>query len=216
MAACPLASCSGHVTGRSSNLVVHSAFDVNFWVRTLPTVDVARPACCPRCGSAGRVTGKPVGIIGHGLRARQVRGPPSASEVAATRALLVRRYLCRSCGAVLAVVPRQLLARRHFAAGAIALALFVFGKLGKTAAEAARRAGSWAQGPGTWRTLRHWIAAVDAGELFPCVRGSPQGWPPRRRAERAAMTVAALVPATFAHDEAARVFAGAALTARTA
>ena len=54
--------------------------------------------------------------------------------------------------------------------------------------------------------------AIDAGILFPCVRGSPTAWSPRRRAERAAMTVGALVPATFAGDEIARVFAGAALT----
>jgi hypothetical protein len=112
---------------------------------------------------------------------------------------------------VIAVVPRQVLARRHFIAGAIALALFIFGKLGATATDAATRIGSWARGPGAWRGLRRWIAAIDAGRLFPAVRGSPLAWRPRRRAERAAMTLAAMTPAMFADDEAARVFAGAAL-----
>lgn len=122
----------------------------------------------------------------------------------------VRRYRCRRCAAVIAVVPRQVLARRHFAAGAIALGLFIFGKLGSIAAETAKRIGCWARGPGAWRTLRRWLAAVDAGQLFPCVRGSPAGWTPRQRAERAAMTVAALVPASVEMSEDARVFAGAA------
>ena len=95
-------------------------------------------------------------------------------------------------------------------AGAIGLALLVFGKLGRSADEAAERVGSWARGPSAWRTLRRWLTAIDVGRLFPCVRGSPRGWPPRRRAERAAMTLASLVPATFAGSEDARVFAGAA------
>lgn len=129
----------------------------------------------------------------------------------AVRTVRTRRYRCRRCAAVIAVVPRQVLARRHFAAGAIALALFVFGKHGATAADSAKRVGSWARGPGAWRTLRRWIAAIDAGALFPCVRGSPHHWTPRQRAERAATTVAALVPATSAPSEEALVFAGAAL-----
>lgn len=111
----------------------------------------------------------------------------------------------------MSVVPREVRARRHFGAGAIALALVVFGKLTASAAEAARTAGSWASGTGTWRLLRRWIAAVDDGALFPGVRASPQGWSPRQRAERIAMTLAAHAPATIGGDEAVRAFAGAAL-----
>jgi hypothetical protein len=111
------------------------------------------------------------------------------------------------------VVPRQVVARKHFVAGAIALALFVFGKLGGTATEAASRIGSWARGPGAWRTLRRWLFAIEAGRLFRGVRPSPKGWPPRRRAERAAMTLASLAPSTFGKGEAERVYAGAALAA---
>jgi hypothetical protein len=115
---------------------------------------------------------------------------------------------------VVVVVPRQVLARRHFAAGAIALGLFLFGRLGASATHAARRIGSWAAaGPGAWRTLRRWISAIDEGRLFPSVRHAPRQWRPRRRAERAAMTLAALVPETFAPDESVRAFAGAALGA---
>jgi hypothetical protein len=157
------------------------------------------------------VPGQRLGLVGHGGRDRQLRGPPTLTAEPTARTVRTRRYRCRRCASVIAVVPRQVLARRHFAAGAIALALFIFGKLGSTAADAARRIGSWAHGPGAWRTLRRWIAAIDAGTLFPCVRGSPEEWTPRQRAERAAMTVAALVPATTDPSEEALVFAGAAL-----
>lgn len=109
------------------------------------------------------------------------------------------------------VVPREVRARRHFGAGAIAAALFVFGKLGLAATEAARTVGSWASGAGAWRLLRRWIGAVDRGAIFPGVRASPSGWSPRQRAERIAMTIAAHAPAILADDELARVFAGAAL-----
>lgn len=114
---------------------------------------------------------------------------------------------------MLVVVPRQVLARRHFAAGAIAMALFLFGKRGASAADAAKRVGSWATGPSAWRTLRRWIGAIDVGELFRVVRRAPRRWPPRRRASRAAMTLVALVPETLSGDECVRVFAGAALAA---
>lgn len=108
--------------------------------------------------------------------------------------------------------PRQVLPRRHFAAGAIGLALLLFGKLGMTATKAAERIGSWAHEAGAWRTIRRWVTAIDARGLFRCVRASPPSWSPRRRAERAAMTLTALAPETFAgDDDAARVFAGAAL-----
>lgn len=54
----------------------------------------------------------------------------------------------------MSVVPRESRAHRHFGAGAIALALLVFGKLKATAAEAASSVGSWARGgAGSWRLL---------------------------------------------------------------
>lgn len=126
-----------------------------------------------------------------------------------TRTLLVRRFICRSCAAVITVLPRQILARRHFSAGAIGLALFVYGKLRGTAAHVAERVGLWGRGPGAWRTVRRWLAAIEDGRLFQGVRSSPGDWAPRRRAERAAMTLAArsLLPETA--PEEARVFTGA-------
>ena len=100
--------------------------------------------------------------------------------------------------------------RRHFGAGAIAVALFLFGKLRSPAAVTAERIGSWGQGAGAWRTLRRWIDAVDAGRLFLRVRAALPDWCPRRRAERAAVAIGALVPAMFAPTELGRVFEAAA------
>lgn len=151
-------------------------------------------------------------MIGHGLRERQVRGPAVIGGRPVTRAISARRYRCRRCSAILVVVPRGVVGRRHFSAIAIGLALFVYGKLRATAAATGERIGLWGRGAGAWKTIRRWIGAVDAGELFPYVRDSPSGWPPRRRAERAAMTIVARAPSTSGQSEEARVFAGAAMT----
>lgn len=196
--------------GRSSSLVVHSSLNVNFWIASPPSTEAARPACCPRCRAASRPPGRPLGLVGHGWRERQLRGPAAPNEAPSTRVVFVRRYRCRACEAIVTVVPRQVLAGRHFAAGAIALALFVFGKLGATAAAAAARIGSCACGPGAWRTLRRWLSAIETGRLFPGVRGAPPTWSPRQRAERTAMTIAARMPAVIGATEVDRVFAGAA------
>jgi hypothetical protein len=140
-----------------------------------------------------------------------LRGPPDAEGVGATRVIQVRRYRCRGCGAVVTVVPRKVVPRRHFSAGAIAIALFVFGNVRSPAAVATERIGSWGRGAGAWRTLRRWIDAIDGGRLFQRVRAALPGWSPRRRAARAAVAVGALVPAMFAATELGRVFEGAAL-----
>ncbi len=124
-----------------------------------------------------------------------------------------RRYLCRACRAVMTVVPRDVVARRHFSAGAIGLALFVYGKLRAAASEVAARIGLWGHGAGAWRTVRRWLTAVEDGRLFRGIRSSPCGWPPCRRAERAAMTLVARAILPETASETARVFAGAAVAA---
>src|ERR1017187_6389959 len=48
---------------------------------------------CPCCGRAGNPTGKQLGIIGHGLRERQQRGPLVASGAPQMVTVQVRRYL---------------------------------------------------------------------------------------------------------------------------
>ena len=50
--------------------------DVKNWLLRKPTVKEARPGRCPRCHCASRPTGSALGLHGHGLRDRQVLGPP--------------------------------------------------------------------------------------------------------------------------------------------
>lgn len=111
-------------------------------------------------------------IIGHGLRDRQVRGPLAPDDPPRTRVLRVRRYLCRRCGAVLVVLPRGVVARRHFAATAIAWAFALVGLLGRTQASAWAAVSGWGEPRSRWITFARWAAAAVEGRLFGVVRGA--------------------------------------------
>jgi hypothetical protein len=198
---------------RSTDYVLQFPLDVKFWILTPPTVEECRPARCPGCGAASRVPGRPLVLVGHGLRERALRGATAPGSPDVTRTIAVRRFRCRNCGAVPTLVPRQVVARRHFSAGAIALALYLYGKLALAADEVAQRIGLWGRGPSAVRTLRRWMRAVEGERLFRGVRGSPIGWSLRKRAERVAMTVAAYALEPETTSEPCRVFAGAALAA---
>lgn len=99
------------------------------------------------------------------------------------RALFTRRFRCRRCGAVLAVVPRVVAPRRRYAAPAIALALTLFGALGQAANDVQARVA--VGGPcgfdcRRWRALDRWPAAIARGDLFERVRAPL----PRERASK--------------------------------
>lgn len=150
--------------------------------------------------------------MGHGIRERQVRGPCAADSAPQQVTISVRRYRCLECKAVITVVPAGVAPRRHFSASAIGLALYLYGALGESSTQVGQRIGLWGAGASAWRTLFRWSAAIDAGSLLrrARIRASPDGFSPRRRAERAAMTLASLSPTSTALM-ASRVFAGAAL-----
>ncbi|HEY4180213.1 MAG TPA: DUF6431 domain-containing protein, partial [Kofleriaceae bacterium] len=88
---------------------------------SLPTVEAARPSACV-CGVPSREPGRGLGLHGHGVRERQLRGPAAAGPPM-TATLVCRRYRCTSCGAVLLVVPRGVAPRKHYGYAAIAMAL---------------------------------------------------------------------------------------------
>jgi hypothetical protein len=111
----------------------------------------------------------------------------------------------------LTVVPRGVLPRRHFSAGAIALALF---RLAGGARVVDIRGEVGGQGEtATWPTLRRWLYAGRQSRLWASVRASPSDWGSRQVAERIAMTLVAHAPATDVGPLDVRVFAGAALAA---
>lgn len=111
------------------------------------------------------------------------------------------------------MLPRGLCARRHYAASAIGLALWLFGGARLTIGETRCRVCASRAGFETdrWTTLSEWLTAIEQGRLLSRVRPSPPGFSRRDRAERAAMTLAAL--ATTRGTVEAEVFEGAALAA---
>jgi len=147
------------------------------------------------------------------VRERQQRGPLEAGGEPQTVVVRQRRYQCQGCEAVIAVVPRGVLRGRHYSAGAIGLALALFGVVGQSLAEVRARVSPWsvvgATARATWLTMRRWIRAIRDRRLFARVRATPAKWSARQTAERAAMTLEALAPPTLSDELGARAFAGA-------
>lgn len=198
----------------SNQTIRHAHVEVNAWKTRMPSVEEARPACCPRCEAASQPIDGPLGLIGHGMRTRQVRGPLEPGGEPTTLEVDVRRYRCRTCGAVCTVLPRGLVPRRHFSSAAIGQALLRYGQMQQSQREVRQHTSPWrivgeAAVTG-WATLRRWIAALANGALFAQVRAAPAEFTARQRAERAALTLAAQAPASMAHlPLMEQVFAGA-------
>jgi len=136
-----------------------------------------------------------VRVQGHGIRERQVLGPPEPQAQAGLRMVELRRYRCLACGAVTTVTPAEVLTRRLYGAGAIVWALALFG-LSALSPQAVRSAVSpWrvvgAATADRWSTLARWCAAARAGQLWSCTPAVPRDWPPRRAAARLAAAISA-------------------------
>lgn len=195
--------------------MVQSAIDIKSWQQRLPTVNEVRPSCCPLCAAASCPVGGPLQLHGHGLRERQVRGPTGPDEPAVMVGISARRYCCVACGAVIIVVPREVLAGRQYSASAIGFALALFGLALATAAEVRRRVGPitivGATAATGWATLRRWARAVRDKHLFP---SSPLPTPGSTLREVAASAAAALAASADATTRSltlsARAFFGAA------
>jgi hypothetical protein len=193
---------------RSASVVVHSFIDVKSWAAATPSVKVARPACCPRCRVASRTPGEPLGLVGHGLRDRQVRGPIEPGARPSLLTLRARRYRCRHCTATVTVVPRGCVPARHYGAAAIALACMLYGMRGESLRATRVRVSPWRSTEPGWPVMRRWLRAIEGGAIFTRVRRCPGDWTARRRAERVAQIVLGAADAHGAIE--LRVFAGAA------
>jgi hypothetical protein len=180
---------------QSRDHFIHSTVDVNTWQTHPPTVAAARPARCPACGRASRVPGRALGLHGHGVRSRQVRGPQTPDAAPALVVLDLRRYRCTACAAVMTVAPREVVAHRLFAAPAIALALALWGLLGQTARAVRARVSPWrvvgATAAAGWSQLRRWAAA--APDVFARARLAP-GHRDRRTAAAVATVLRGFAP----------------------
>lgn len=182
---------------RSKSGIIQSSIDVKHWIAKVPSVDEVRPGRCPNCGAASRRPGLPLTVWGHGLRDRQLQGPPAPGATPADIVIEARRYVCRECDSVLLVVPRGVVAWRQYTAAAIAWALALFGE-GRPVIEVRRQTSTTATPAGfgerrRWASLRRWAAAAVERVLFGRaeVRQPPAHWTSRQIAAQVARTLAA-------------------------
>jgi hypothetical protein len=210
-------SCPGQhlVGGQSNTRIVYAELDVKSWRAHLPSAGEVRPASCPCCGTPSRPAGGRLVIHGHGVRTRDEWGPPDATAPPEVGEVVCRRYHCLACGAVLLVVPCGILRRRLYSAGAIALALALWGVEGLAPGEARARVSPWRIVGNTaavgWASLRRWARAVRDRTLFAYVRASPAGARLRAIGARVATTLAAYAAsAVEAMALASRAFLGSA------
>ena len=107
--------------------------------------------------------------------------------------IAVRRYRCRHCNAVCTVVPRGVVRRRHFSAGAIGWTLFLVGHEGLSSRVIRDRVGGHGSPEaGAWVTPGRWLKAIEEQRLFrlrAVLAGSTQ-----QRAERIAMVLISFAP----------------------
>ena len=164
----------------------------------MPPVDLVRPARCPCCDAPSRPVGGSLGLHGHGLRDRQIRGPLYPGGPAKLVSVQARRFRCRLCRAILLVVPRGVLPRRLYSAEVIAWVLARVGLEGATtAAVRAEVCPALIIGPSAverWLAPSRWIEARRAGRLFPQLGRPPPIASRRQLAERTAMQLVALAP----------------------
>jgi hypothetical protein len=186
--------------------------DVNFWTKWIPDVPAARPPRCPRCRAPGVRSDGRVLLHGHGLRRRRLRGPAWIGGEALEREVLVRRYACKCCRAVITVGPRGLLSGRRYTAMAVALALWRWAVCQLTDPQVRAALCSVADEglsrPERWTTLRRWARAARDGRLWSGL-AMAASWTLRQTAERVARWVWARGDPRATTDE-GRVFDAAA------
>lgn len=202
---------------RSGQGIVHSEVDVKKWAEQLPSVQAVRPRCCSGCGAASCPYGQPIVLLGHGTRERQVRGPLWPGMKPEVLVVRVRRYRCQRCGAITTVLPRGLVARRHYSGGAIALGLLLLGVRGQPMQQVRRAVCAWQvsfESPGQWNTVSKWLQAISEKRLYPQVRPWPPAFGLRQKAERVATTLLSYAPPSLGCRELdEQVFMGAGLAA---
>jgi hypothetical protein len=96
---------------------------------------------------------------------------------------------------------------RHYGAGAIALAMVLYGLSGQGLRAARARVSPWRTSEAGWPALGRWLDGAARGALFGAVRAWPEGWSRRRQAERVGSAVLAAGPSQGAIEH--RVLVGA-------
>lgn len=149
------------------NLFQH-ALDVNLWLRNTPDVEQARPSHCRKCGVSAKARGGKLRLHGHGLRSRTLWGRPDVGSSPVCWEVVLRRYRCTQCEAVVAVGPRGIGAHLRYALGTIAMALFWWGIQHQPSPAVRTRCSPWPivglADQARWRSLPRWVSR--GAELF--------------------------------------------------
>lgn len=149
---------------------------------------------CPSCRAPGVELGGRINLHGHGVRARCLAGPPVLGAEPGTIDILLRRYKCQRCGAVLTVGPRGILRGYVYSAMALGLALLLWGVLHEQEVKVQRALGvhriRGASRPERWQALRRWTKAAAKGQLWRTIQVSLRGQV-RELAERVARILCA-------------------------
>ena len=162
-------------------------------------MSAARPARCPACGVAAGEPGN-LAIYGHGRRERQQRGPAQPGATPIVGSVLLRRYQCQECKALITCAPQTVQKHKLYSACAIAWALGLFGLLRFSPRQVRERTSPWSItgfNADRWASLTRWAKAVEVGALFSCVRRCPEHFTLRQVSERAAAHLATLCPSLF-------------------
>jgi len=184
---------------QSPNRFIRSRLDIKSWAALgVPDIDLVRPRRCPACDSASRAPGGGLVLHGHGLRERQLRGPPEPGFLPKIMGIILRRYACQACRAVVVVGPGEVLPRRSFTGSSIAWALALFG-VSKLSPPQVRKLVSPQTRVGftaasSWASLLRWARAGREARLFPGVRRCPRSLTLRQVAAHAAQSIAARCP----------------------
>lgn len=144
---------------------LQATLDVKFFAKMDFGVEEQRPSHCPSCGCGAGRPGA-LRLHGHGVRTRDVWGPPRAGgarpEVLELR---VRRYRCLACAHVMTVRPPFVARYFRYATAAIALALWLWAVCGRPARFVRAEVSPWRivglSEPRRWRSLSRWFARHD-------------------------------------------------------
>ncbi|MBZ0116491.1 MAG: hypothetical protein K8H88_05845 [Sandaracinaceae bacterium] len=138
--------------------------------------------------------GQPLVVVGHGLRERTLEGPLAPGGAPTLTGIFTRRYVCRACGAILVVVPRDVARAHRYSLSAIAAALALWAYERVSAASVRSRTSSaktiGAASATRWASLPRWTRCALALFGFePPTLGTM-----RERAARIASFVASHAP----------------------
>lgn len=120
------------------------------------------------------------------------------------REVTVRRYQCQQCRLVMAVTTEALLPRKHYGAGPIGLALWLWSVMRWPAAKVRRALSPWkalgAAAATGWASVKRWARQASAGGLWRAI-GTTLEAGLREQTQRVMRQLESLGPAESPPDE---------------